>query len=507
MKTDAFLWLAALGVSMAAAVPGRSCPAACLLSSEIILDVPPKVCEIIGGLYTESSGDGGDLPLAPLPSGACCFEDGMCENLSEPDCFYAGGAWSGPGSDCGWIDCFGACCLFGDECERLTQVGCEAIPGAEFMGNGIGCESVVCRMAGACCLPDGSCSLLTYEECIDLAGGVYQGWRTACAEVVCIGACCFDDDSPCVDGLAWNACEAEPPDGLGGHFLGYGSTCEPDVVPALFEEQACSFVQSGQNREFAFGKFDHVSGLRQLERVRITIDVQVILGLILENRNDSPVLSDVYIDETVIADLSQDLTYFPPPFVLIDVAGFAVECSPPVLPAGAFCAFESPYLFPEDAPEHLELVREAAEGVDEFIAIGPSETFRIILNGLGIADYEEPGMAMLHQGPHQAEGKITVRYEYTALGACCFFDGSCEGEMTLDACAAAGGLCWHSLQMCADDLCPYCPADFDGDGDVDTADLLHLLGCWGTSCGDLNCDENTGTSDLMILLGAWGDCP
>ncbi|MDY7107978.1 MAG: FG-GAP-like repeat-containing protein, partial [Planctomycetota bacterium] len=54
---------------------------------------------------------------------------------------------------------------------------------------------------------------------------------------------------------------------------------------------------------------------------------------------------------------------------------------------------------------------------------------------------------------------------------------------------------------------PPCPADFDGSGVVDTADLLHLLGCWGTPCGDVNGDGNTDTADLLALLGAWGDCP
>jgi hypothetical protein len=52
-----------------------------------------------------------------------------------------------------------------------------------------------------------------------------------------------------------------------------------------------------------------------------------------------------------------------------------------------------------------------------------------------------------------------------------------------------------------------CPADFDGDGDVDTADLLHLLGAWGTPDGDVDGDGDTDTADLLALLGAWGECP
>jgi hypothetical protein len=52
-----------------------------------------------------------------------------------------------------------------------------------------------------------------------------------------------------------------------------------------------------------------------------------------------------------------------------------------------------------------------------------------------------------------------------------------------------------------------CPADFDGDGDVDTADLLHLLAAWGTPDGDVDGDNDTDTADLLALLAAWGPCP
>ena len=52
-----------------------------------------------------------------------------------------------------------------------------------------------------------------------------------------------------------------------------------------------------------------------------------------------------------------------------------------------------------------------------------------------------------------------------------------------------------------------CPADFDADGDVDTADLLYLLGAWGTAGGDVDFDGDTDTADLLALLAAWGECP
>jgi hypothetical protein len=52
-----------------------------------------------------------------------------------------------------------------------------------------------------------------------------------------------------------------------------------------------------------------------------------------------------------------------------------------------------------------------------------------------------------------------------------------------------------------------CPADFDEDGDVDTADLLFLLAAWGTADGDVDGDNDTDTADLLALLAAWGECP
>jgi hypothetical protein len=52
-----------------------------------------------------------------------------------------------------------------------------------------------------------------------------------------------------------------------------------------------------------------------------------------------------------------------------------------------------------------------------------------------------------------------------------------------------------------------CPADFDSDGDVDTADLLFLVDAWGTGAGDVDGDGDTDTADLLDLLAAWGECP
>jgi hypothetical protein len=52
-----------------------------------------------------------------------------------------------------------------------------------------------------------------------------------------------------------------------------------------------------------------------------------------------------------------------------------------------------------------------------------------------------------------------------------------------------------------------CPADFDGDGDVDTADLLFLLAAGGSPDGDVDFDGDTAPADMLGLLVAWGQCP
>jgi hypothetical protein len=53
---------------------------------------------------------------------------------------------------------------------------------------------------------------------------------------------------------------------------------------------------------------------------------------------------------------------------------------------------------------------------------------------------------------------------------------------------------------------PSLPADINGDGIVDAADLSTLLGNWGTSdpASDIDGDGNVGASDLSSILANWG---
>jgi hypothetical protein len=52
-----------------------------------------------------------------------------------------------------------------------------------------------------------------------------------------------------------------------------------------------------------------------------------------------------------------------------------------------------------------------------------------------------------------------------------------------------------------------CPADIDGNGTVDAADLSAVLGNWGGSgVGDLDGNGVVDAADLSTILGAWGAC-
>lgn len=55
-----------------------------------------------------------------------------------------------------------------------------------------------------------------------------------------------------------------------------------------------------------------------------------------------------------------------------------------------------------------------------------------------------------------------------------------------------------------------CDGDIDGSGNVDTDDLLAVIGDFGCSSGcsaDVNGDGTVDTNDVLIVVGAWGGCP
>ena len=59
-----------------------------------------------------------------------------------------------------------------------------------------------------------------------------------------------------------------------------------------------------------------------------------------------------------------------------------------------------------------------------------------------------------------------------------------------------------------DDSGSDCPADLNGDGAVDGADMGLLIAAWGTGgSGDINSDGVVDGADMGLLIAAWGSCP
>ncbi|NNF43914.1 MAG: choice-of-anchor E domain-containing protein, partial [Phycisphaerales bacterium] len=114
---------------------------------------------------------------------ACCFTDGMCSDLTPPDCAAAGGVWSGVGTDCATFACPqpGACCLPDGTCRQETIIGGDTCfsDGGDYQGDDTSCATASCP-AGACCFDDGSCTDASEPDCIS-AGGTWSGLGTDCA--------------------------------------------------------------------------------------------------------------------------------------------------------------------------------------------------------------------------------------------------------------------------------------------------------------------------------------
>jgi endonuclease/exonuclease/phosphatase family metal-dependent hydrolase len=88
---------------------------------------------------------------------------------------------------------------------------------------------------------------------------------------------------------------------------------------------------------------------------------------------------------------------------------------------------------------------------------------------------------------------------YTSFLPISFSDEDLEGEQT--------GVSMLTVRV---EVIPAegCAADFDGDGEVDVADILVLIADWeGTDpAHDLDGNGTVGVSDLLILIAAWGPC-
>lgn len=83
----------------------------------------------------------------------------------------------------------------------------------------------------------------------------------------------------------------------------------------------------------------------------------------------------------------------------------------------------------------------------------------------------------------------------------------CNDNGVSDACDIFGGTSADANGNGIPDECE-CPWDLDGEGTVNTSDLLELFAQWGTAGpADFDGSGTVGTADLLILFANWGLCP
>lgn len=132
---------------------------------------------------------------------------------------------------------------------------------------------------------------------------------------------------------------------------------------------------------------------------------------------------------------------------------------------------------------------EGFDGTPPFMLDGlpPGEPLSLLLKAEpGQADTAVVQVTFLHNDPTQA-------FELQLLGDE-DGDGGRETLAAVPLIAAAAAV-------------PFCPADLNGDGSVDGADLGLLLAAWGTDGpGDFNGDGIVDGLDLGMALAEWGAC-
>jgi hypothetical protein len=96
--------------------------------------------------------------------------------------------------------------------------------------------------------------------------------------------------------------------------------------------------------------------------------------------------------------------------------------------------------------------------------------------------------------PYTSQLEVNVNAGQTVYIAVGGFDAAATGPFNVEIIAPTA---------------PPCPADLNGDGAVNGADLGLMLGAWGACPGcaaDLNADGVVNGADLGLLLGSWGAC-
>ncbi len=136
------------------------------------------------------------------------------------------------------------------------------------------------------------------------------------------------------------------------------------------------------------------------------------------------------------------------------------------------------------------------------LSVNPGETAVFTANGAG----STPRTYRWYRDGVEIANGARFAGAYTASLTITNVQASDAGAYT----CRSGNSCGSQLSTAAAlDVLGACPADFDGNGVVDAADLSTMLGEWGgcKSCNaDLDANGQVDAADLSMLLAAWGVC-
>jgi len=175
-------------------------------------------------------------------TGACCTAGDICvPDRTADECAALDGAFSLGGScDPDSCEALGACCFEDGHCEQLTGAVCAAGDGLEWH-SGAGCDPFPClESLRACCQPNGSCLVSTISDC---TGVWHCEWPSCDSNPCLLGACC----------LAALGCEMltlEECAALGGYFQGAGTDCGPARCICLGDLNCDGVVDFGDINPF-----------------------------------------------------------------------------------------------------------------------------------------------------------------------------------------------------------------------------------------------------------------
>lgn len=449
-------------------------------------------------------------------TGACCLPDDTCtDGVSSDDCSAFGGVYQGDDSSCNSVECgngggggpcdagFSADCLgtcfpdyvfdawIGDGfCDDGAYIpfdyGCEECPPGvamylncdEYACDNGDCDPSQCEGggggdAGACCVGASCTDGVSPADCA-AAGGDYQGNGTSCNTVECggggAGACCIGDI--CNDSVPSSDCAA-----FGGSYQGDDTVCGDvdcggggggsgdlctDAVDASLGGNA--FDTSG-NTDSGFGDPDDSQ----------CADTFLDWGA-------SP---DFWFRWTAPGDGTAS-------FSTCDAASYDTSL---VLYAGASCN---------------SLVQVACNG-DAVDSTG-CQGYHSQIDGFSVSEGDVYYIRLGGWEGASGAGTLTIDGSFSEpeTGACCLGD-ECLGGYTQAECDNVKGEYLGTGSTCDDGTCAGepCPGDANGDGSVNVADLLGVIGEWQCTNGcqfDANGDGTVNVTDLLEVIGNWGPC-